>query len=191
MVSCNPQSGMDQQPASRRRKHPDGISTATVYEHFFRWEQDRRCSFYLTGASMPLAHAFAEDYLLEEFAPAKTRFTYRVAIEPRLAVAMGGPISRMYFGSMFKSACKNLQSYVLKARTSRTVRLCYADIVTRPRAHRQSFGWLCRRGDRRLRACCLDGGGGRADCGNGCWQSVHRGVCGRTRTAAPLGPPWQ
>jgi hypothetical protein len=66
---------------------------------------------------MPLAHAFAEDYPLEEFAPAKTRFTYRVAIEPRLAVAMGGPISRMYFGSMFKSACKNLQSYVLKART--------------------------------------------------------------------------
>jgi polyketide cyclase/dehydrase/lipid transport protein len=93
------------------------LSTVTVYEHFFRWEQDRRCSFYLTGASMPLAHAFAEDYLLEEFAPAKTRFTYRVAIEPRLAVAMGGPISRMYFGSMFKSACKNLQSYVLKART--------------------------------------------------------------------------
>jgi hypothetical protein len=64
---------------------------------------------------MPLAHALAEDYLLEEFAPAKTRFTYRVAIEPRLAVAMGGPISRI--GSMFKSACKNLQSYVLKRRT--------------------------------------------------------------------------
>jgi Polyketide cyclase / dehydrase and lipid transport len=93
------------------------LSTATIYEHFFRWEQDRRFSFYLTGVSMPLAHAFAEDYLLEELAPAKTRFTYRVAIEPRLAVAMGGPISRMYFGSMFKSACKNLQSYVLKART--------------------------------------------------------------------------
>src|SRR5712691_10017029 len=24
-----------------------------------------------------------------------------------------------------------------------------------------------------------------------CWQSVRRGVYGRTRTAAPLGPPWQ
>ena len=65
----------------------------------------------------PPAHAFAEGYLLEEFAPVKTRYTYRVAIEPRLAVAMGGPISRMYFGSLFKGACKNLQSYVLKART--------------------------------------------------------------------------
>src|SRR2546421_10762829 len=65
------------------------------------------------------------------------------------------------------------------------------DIVTRPRAHRQCFGWLCRRGGMRLRAYCLDGGGGRAGCGNSCWQSVRRGVYGRTRTAAPLGPPWQ
>src|SRR5258705_8852431 len=45
------------------------------------------------------------------------------------------------------------------------------DIVTRPRAHRQCFGWLCRRGGMRLRAYCLDGGGGRAGCGNSCWQS--------------------
>jgi hypothetical protein len=92
------------------------LTLVTIDERFFRWEQDRRFSFYLTGHSIPLFHALAEDYLLEELAPAKTRFTYRVAIEPRLAVAMGGPISRMYFGSMFKSACRNLQSYVLKAR---------------------------------------------------------------------------
>jgi hypothetical protein len=64
---------------------------------------------------MPLAHALAEDYLLEEFAPGETRFTYSVAIEPRLALSMGGPIARMYFGSMFRNACKGLQSYVLKA----------------------------------------------------------------------------
>jgi hypothetical protein len=91
------------------------LKPVTLDEHFFRWEQDRRCSFYVTGQSMPMAHALAEDYLLEELAPGKTRFTYSVALEPRLLVAMGGPISRMYFGSMFKSACKNLQSYVLKA----------------------------------------------------------------------------
>jgi hypothetical protein len=91
------------------------LTPVTLDEHFFRWEQNRRCSFYVTGQSMPMAHALAEDYLLEEFTPGKTRFTYSVALEPRLLVAMGGPISRMYFGSMFKSACKNLQSYVLKA----------------------------------------------------------------------------
>jgi hypothetical protein len=91
------------------------LTLATLDEQFFRWEADRRFSFYLTGLSMPLAHALAEDYLLEEIAPGRTRFTYSVAIEPGLAVARGGPISPMYFGSMFKSACKNLQRYVLEA----------------------------------------------------------------------------
>ena len=98
---------MDQRQAVRRRNHPDGVAVdVTLDEHFFRWEQNRRCSFYATGQSMPLAHALAEDYLLEELAPGKTRFTYSVALEPRLMVAMGGPVSRMYFGSMFKSACR-------------------------------------------------------------------------------------
>ena len=41
-----------------------------------------------------------------------TRFTYRVALDPRLPVAAGGPLSHMYFDSMFKSACEHLQSYV-------------------------------------------------------------------------------
>jgi len=30
-------------------------------------------------------------------------------------ITIGGPVSRMYFGSMFKSACENLKGYVLKA----------------------------------------------------------------------------
>jgi hypothetical protein len=99
---------------------PYGVgATRTVWlppvsldEHFFRWEPDRRVSFYLTGHSLPMAHALAEDYLLEETSPGRTRFTYRVAMKPRLMVAIGGPVSRLYFGSMFKSACKNLQRYV-------------------------------------------------------------------------------
>jgi hypothetical protein len=93
------------------------LTGVSVDEHFFRWEQDRRLSFYLTGQSMPLAHALAENYLLEEVAPSKTRFTYSVAIEPRLALRMSGAIARTYFGSMFRNACGGLQSYVLKARS--------------------------------------------------------------------------
>jgi|SRR5262249_17700462 len=105
---------------------PYGIGTTrtvwlrgvTADERFFRWEQDRRCSFYLTGHSMPLFHAFAEDYLLEEVASGETRFTYSVAAEPRLTLRMGGPIAQTYFGSMFKNGCKGLQSYILKAGAS-------------------------------------------------------------------------
>ena len=93
------------------------VTGASVDEHFFRWERDRRFSFYLTGQSIPLTHALAEDYLLEEVAPSKTRFTYSVAIEPRLALTIVGPIARKHFDSMVRNACKGLQSYVLKART--------------------------------------------------------------------------
>jgi hypothetical protein len=70
------------------------LSTATIYEHFFRWEQDRRCSFYLTGASMPLAHALAEDYLLEEFAGCEGARRDEIAAEPhreRQTAAYQGP----------------------------------------------------------------------------------------------------
>ena len=63
---------------------------------------------------MPLFHAFAEDYLLEEVAPRRTQFTYSVAAEPRLTLRLGGPITQTYFGSMFRNGCKGLQSYVLK-----------------------------------------------------------------------------
>jgi len=91
----------------------------SIDEHFFRWEQDRRFSFYLTAHSMPLVHALAEDYLLEEVAPGRTRFTYSVAIEPRLALSMGGPIARPLIDSFLRNACKGLQSYVLKPETSR------------------------------------------------------------------------
>jgi len=91
------------------------LATATLFEHFFCWEQDRRCSFYMTGTSAPMAHAMAEDYLLEEKAPGKTHFTYRVGIEPRAVVEAGGPLSRMCFDSMFKSACEHLPDYVRQA----------------------------------------------------------------------------
>jgi len=90
------------------------MTPVSVDEHFFRWEQDLRCSFYAAGTSTPLAHALAEDYLLEETAPGKTRFTYTVALDPRFLVEAGGPFSHMFFESMFKSACEGLQSYVLQ-----------------------------------------------------------------------------
>lgn len=96
------------------------LTAVTVYERFFRWEPDRRFSFYFDGHSMPLAHAFAEDYLLEDSAPGKTRFTYSVGIEPRFAVRMGGPLSHAYFGSMLKKACIGLEAYVRNAKMPAT-----------------------------------------------------------------------
>jgi len=106
-----------------KTKRPYGIgSVRTVYltgvhidEHYFRWEQDRRCSYYGAETSAPLFHAMAEDYLLEEIAPAKTRFTHTMALEPRFVAELAGPFSKMYLESILKKGGEGLQSYVLQA----------------------------------------------------------------------------
>jgi uncharacterized protein YndB with AHSA1/START domain len=84
----------------------------SVDEQYFRSEQDHRCSYYVAETSVPLAHAMAEDYLLDEIAPGKTRFTHTMALEPRFVVELGGPFSKMYFESMLKKGGEGLQSYV-------------------------------------------------------------------------------
>ena len=88
------------------------LAMLTFDERFFRWQPDRRISFYVTAQSQPLVHALAEDYLLDEVPANMTRLTYTVAMEPRSLVRLGGPLSRAYFGSMFGKACEGLQRYV-------------------------------------------------------------------------------
>jgi hypothetical protein len=88
------------------------LATLAVDEHFFRWEPDRRFSFYLTGHSLPMARALAEDYLLEPLGDGRCRFTYTVAIDPRLGLRATGPLGRSYFGAMFRNATTGLQSFV-------------------------------------------------------------------------------
>ena len=53
------------------------LDALTVFEHFFRWQSGERFSFYVTHATVPLFRALAEDYLLEDLAPA--RRSYRTA----------------------------------------------------------------------------------------------------------------
>ena len=62
--------------------------------------------------------------------------------------------------------------------------------VMRRRVHRQSFGWLCRRGGMRLRAGYLDGSEDPGGGGSSCWRSVRRAVYGRTEIAGRLGHLW-
>ncbi len=62
-----------------------------------------------------MCHAMAEDYLLEQTAPGKTRFTHTIALEPRFIAEVGGPFTHMFFESLLKSSGKALHSYVLQA----------------------------------------------------------------------------
>lgn len=87
------------------------LDTMTVHEHFFRWEENQRISFYFTATSVPFATHFAEDYLLEPLDAGRCRFTYTVALAPSLLLKLGGPIARNLLGNMFRRAPEGLARY--------------------------------------------------------------------------------
>lgn len=88
------------------------FDAGSLAEYFFRWESGRRFSFYLTGQSVPLFRALAEDYLLETIAPGRARFTYSVAIDPGLLLRLGGALSRRILDGMFGRATAALPAFI-------------------------------------------------------------------------------
>jgi hypothetical protein len=64
-----------------------------INEHFFRWEEGRRKSFYVVEASAPLFKRFAEDYLVEPASDSSCRFTWTIAYESRPAMRLGRPVN--------------------------------------------------------------------------------------------------
>jgi Polyketide cyclase / dehydrase and lipid transport len=71
-------------------------------ERFFRWEDGRRMSFYVTEASAPGFRRFAEDYLVEPTSEESCRFTWVVAIEPAPAGRLTMPVNRRLMGTLFR-----------------------------------------------------------------------------------------
>lgn len=70
-------------------------------ERFFRWEDGRRKSFYVTEASAPMIKRFAEDYLVESDGDDACVFTWTIAYEPSLLGRPGDPINRRLLGTLF------------------------------------------------------------------------------------------
>ena len=74
---------------------------SVIDEHFFRWEEGRRHSFYATQTSAPLWRSFAEDYLVEPVSDGSCRFQWTIAYAPRAAARPGNPLNKRIFGSLF------------------------------------------------------------------------------------------
>lgn len=70
-------------------------------EHFFRWEEGRRKSFYAVRSSGPLFRRFAEDYLLEP-AGDSARLTWTIAFEPQPLARLATPINRRILSSLLR-----------------------------------------------------------------------------------------
>lgn len=80
-------------------------------EYFFRWEEGRRKSFYVTEANLPLFRYFAEDYLVEPDGPNACRFTWTLAGESTPIGAPKAPILSAIARSLFKDTRKHFNAY--------------------------------------------------------------------------------
>lgn len=76
-------------------------------EHFFRWEEGRRKSFYAVRSSGPLFRRFAEDYLLEPVTERSSQLTWTVAFEPQPLARLATPINRRILSSLFRDTRKH------------------------------------------------------------------------------------
>lgn len=75
--------------------------TTLFREHYFRWEEGYRHSFYVAQSSTPLARRFAEDYLVEPTGEGSCRFTWLIAFEPSLLARPGMPANKALLRTLF------------------------------------------------------------------------------------------
>jgi Polyketide cyclase / dehydrase and lipid transport len=85
---------------TRTARTPGGA--LALKEIYFRWEDGRRKSFYVSEATLPLFRRFAEDYLVEETSPSSCRFTWTVGNESPPAARPGDPINGFITRSLFR-----------------------------------------------------------------------------------------
>jgi hypothetical protein len=78
------------------------LDALVLKEVYFRWEEGRRKSFYVSEATLPLFRCFAEDYLVEELSPSSCRFTWTVASEAPPAARPGNPVNALVTRSLFR-----------------------------------------------------------------------------------------
>lgn len=86
------------------------LGVLLLREVYFRWEEGRRKSFYVSQATLPLFRRFAEDYLVEETSPTSCRFTWTVAGEAPPAARPGSPINAMVTRSLFSDTRRHFNA---------------------------------------------------------------------------------
>jgi hypothetical protein len=92
------------------RRMSVGFGALKLDEHFFRWEEGRRMSFYLVESNLPLFTRMAEDYLVEETSPTGCRFTWTIAAEPRAAARPGGPMNALLVRGLFRDTRRHFDA---------------------------------------------------------------------------------
>jgi hypothetical protein len=76
-------------------------------EHYFRWEEGHRHSFYAVESSGPLFKALAEDYLVEPRGADACRFTWTIAVEPSAVGRPGTPVNRQILKTLLTDTARH------------------------------------------------------------------------------------
>jgi hypothetical protein len=81
--------------------------TSILREHYFRWEEGHRKSFYVKETTSPLFKAFAEDYLIEPRGEDACRFTWTAAVELTPIGRASAPINRAILKTLFTDTARH------------------------------------------------------------------------------------
>ncbi|HEY2478181.1 MAG TPA: SRPBCC family protein [Solirubrobacterales bacterium] len=76
-------------------------------EHYFRWDEGHRHSFYAVESTGPLFKSLAEDYLVEPRGQDACRFTWTIAVEPTAVGRAGMPINRAILKTLFTDTARH------------------------------------------------------------------------------------
>jgi hypothetical protein len=72
-----------------------------VQEEYFVWEEGRRMAFFVTAARPPAYRRSAEDYLVEEVAADRCRFTWTLAFDLTWLGKAHAPLSSLIIKRLF------------------------------------------------------------------------------------------
>lgn len=93
------------------RTMPSLFGVLIVEETYFRWEEERRQSFYAHHTSLPMFRRFAEDYLVEETSPTTSRFTWTIALDPNPLARLGQPLNTLVVNGLFKDTRRHFPAH--------------------------------------------------------------------------------
>jgi hypothetical protein len=81
--------------------------SAYLREHYFRWEEGHRHSFYVKETTSPLFKALAEDYLVEPRGENACRFTWTIGVELTPVGRPGKPVNRAILKTLFTDTARH------------------------------------------------------------------------------------
>lgn len=85
-------------------------SLNVFHEHFFRWEEGTRQSFYVVQSRLLGFRSFAEDYLVEPISQSTCRFTWTIAYDPQPAARLMAIPNRLLLTTLFRDTRRHYGS---------------------------------------------------------------------------------